>query len=65
MAERGTFYWKRHGFDAKNEGPNDVGPAWVIETDGSRREINDGGWITRAEAERLAAVGDYTLDAEA
>ena len=41
-----------------------AGRAWVIEADGSEREINGGDTISRAEAEWLADVGEYTLDAE-
>lgn len=43
---------------------DDLGRAWVIEADGSERPINAGDAISRAEAERLAEVGGYTLDAE-
>ena len=52
---------KAHGADAAS----DVGVAWVVEADGTDRYINDGEPITRAEAVRLAAAGEYTLDAEA
>jgi hypothetical protein len=45
--------------------PNDRGVAWVIEVDGTERYINNGDVITRAEAVRLAAAAEYTLDAEA
>jgi hypothetical protein len=38
--------------------------AWVVEADGTERYINNGEPITRAEAVRLAAAGEYTLDAE-
>lgn len=41
-----------------------MGPAWVIEHDGSERPINGGDPISRIEAERLAEVGDYLFDAE-
>lgn len=51
--------------DADREpSPNDQGVAWVIEADGTERYINNGDVITRAEAARLASVGNYTLDAE-
>jgi hypothetical protein len=49
----------------KEPRPGDRGVAWVIETDGTERYINNGDVITRAEAVRLAAAGEYTLDAEA
>jgi hypothetical protein len=63
--ERGTLYWKWENGRPKKDTPNDVGRAWVIEADGTDRDINGGAWITRAEAERLAGVGDYTLDDQA
>jgi len=59
---RGIFYWKRETGTPGSEG---FGHAWVIERDGTERPINDGDPITRTEAERLAKVGGYTLDAEA
>lgn len=59
MRARGILYWTRH--DGRPEG---FGRAWVIEADGTERVINAGDPISRAEAERLAEVGDYTLDAE-
>jgi hypothetical protein len=61
------MYWrqKRGLFDFKKEpSPSDVGVAWVAEADGSERYINNGDPISRAEAVRLAAAGEYTLDAE-
>ena len=38
--------------------------AWVVEADGTERYINNGEPIRRAEAVRLAAAGEYTLNAE-
>lgn len=67
MDTRGTFYWKRETLQrlaGLSDKANDCGRAWVIEADGTRREINNGEVITRTEAERLATVGEYTLDAE-
>ena len=67
MAERGILYWRRERglIDAgRDPRPDDRGVAWVIETDGRERYINNGDVITRAEAVRLAAAGEYTLDAE-
>jgi hypothetical protein len=61
------MYWrrKRGPFEVTKEpSPSDVGLAWVVEADGTERYINNGEPITRAEAERLAAAGEYTLDAE-
>ncbi len=57
---RGILYWTR----ADGAEGAEVGRAWVIEADGTERPINGGDPISRAEAERLAAVGEYTLDAE-
>jgi hypothetical protein len=63
ISVRGIFYWKREtGEPGGGEG---MGRAWVIESDGTERPINDGDPISRSEAERLARVGEYTLDAEA
>jgi hypothetical protein len=62
VEQRGILYWAREEGQPEGEGR---GRAWVIEADGSERPINDGEPISRTEAERLAAVGGYTLDAEA
>jgi hypothetical protein len=64
VSERGTLYWRRETGLGSTQKDSDAGPAWVIEADGTEREINDGGWITRLEAERLAGVGEYTLKIE-
>lgn len=37
------------------------GPAFVTEADGTKRAINGGHWISRTEAERLAAEGRYVF----
>jgi hypothetical protein len=61
------MYWrrKRGPLDAKKEpSPSDLGVAWVVEADGTERYINNGEPIRRAEAVRLAAAGEYTLNAE-
>ena len=42
--------------------PDRVGPAWVERPDGSIEELNDGAWINRAEAERLAAEKNYVFE---
>jgi hypothetical protein len=60
MRTRGILYWLWHDGPAATA----VGPAWIIEADGTERSLNGGDWISRAEAERLAAVGEYILDAE-
>jgi hypothetical protein len=62
VGQRGILYWKREEGQPGSEGR---GRAWVIEADGSERLINDGDPISRTEAERLAQVGEYILDAEA
>jgi hypothetical protein len=61
VTDRGILYWKR---EDGPPGPQGRGPARVIEADGTERPINGGDPITRAEAVRLAAAGEYTLDAE-
>jgi len=58
---QGILYW-RHEEGAPRE---DLGVAWVIEPDGTERPINGGDPISRAEAERLAQVGEHILDAKA
>jgi hypothetical protein len=67
VAVRGILYWRREeapiGAD-RGPSPSDRGVAWVIEADGTERSINNGDVITRAEAVRLAAAGEYTPDAE-
>lgn len=58
---RGILYWKRE----PGAPDDDLGTAWVIETDGTERPINGGDPISRTEAARLARVGEHMLDAEA
>jgi hypothetical protein len=67
VGDRGTLYWKRESSvgGTEEETLNEVGSAWVIEAGGAERKISEGSWITRREAERLAAAGEYTLDTEA
>jgi hypothetical protein len=52
--------------DAPDDGdPNDVGPAWIDTYDRdecvSSEPVAEGGWITRAEAHRLAESNGYEL----
>ena len=64
---QGTFYWRRDSRQLLLGGidrPNEVGSAWVIEDDETKRKINGGALITRTEVERLATAGEYTLDTE-
>jgi hypothetical protein len=60
---RGILYWARAEGESA-DAPAALGTAWVIEADGTVREINNGDPITRAEAVRLATAGEYMLDAE-
>ena len=65
MADKPTrLYWKFEDGpeEAADDDPNDVGPAWIDKPDGTSEKVNDGEWITRAEAKRLAAEGGYQLD---
>ncbi len=62
MATRGILHWER---ESVTPGGELFGRAWVIEANGTKRPINNGDPISRAEAIRLAEAGDYTLDAEA
>jgi hypothetical protein len=62
----GVLTWKVEDGpeDAPPEGsPNDVGPAWVTLYAGdeelSTEQVNDGDWLTRADAERVAAEHGY------
>jgi hypothetical protein len=55
--------------DAPEEGsPNDVGPAWIDTYDGDKHvsdeKIRGGEWITRAEAQRIAAENGYEFTAD-
>jgi hypothetical protein len=59
---RGTLYWRQESVTPSGEA---FGRAWVVETNGIERPINDGDPISRVEAERLAEAGDYMLDLEA
>jgi hypothetical protein len=61
VGKRGILYWKREDEQLDDQAR---GRAWVIETDGTERPLNNGDPISRAEAERLARVGEYALDAE-
>lgn len=64
MPERTTLYWKYEDGPpgADGDDPNDVGPAWIIEPDGAERDIQEGAWITRAEAVHLAKEHGFELD---
>jgi hypothetical protein len=64
MSEKAAqLYWKLEDGpeDAEGDDPNDVGPAWINHPDGTSESVRDGEWITRAEAERLAAENGYEL----
>ena len=55
--------------DAPDEGsPDDVGPAWVSVYENnvlvSDEKAVGGQWITRAEAQRLAAENDWEFSAD-
>jgi hypothetical protein len=54
------LYWRRE----EGAPSEDIRVAWVIEPGGTERSINGGDPISRAEAERLAGVGNHILDAE-
>jgi hypothetical protein len=68
VALRRVLMWKDEDGpeDAPDEGgPNDVGPAWLDTYEGDERvsseKVRDGEWITRAEAQRVAAANGYEL----
>jgi len=64
VPDRTTLYWKYEDGppEAESDDPNDVGPAWIIEPDGTERDVQNGEWITRAEAVRLAQQQGLQLD---
>lgn len=64
VPERTTLYWKYEDGppDAEDADPNDVGPAWIVGPEGSGRMFDDGEWITRAEAVRLAEEQGFELN---
>jgi hypothetical protein len=64
VPERTTLYWKYEDGppEAGGDDPKDVGPAWIIEPDGTERDVRGGEWITRAEALGLAEEQGYELD---
>lgn len=53
--------WEDGPEEADGDDPNDVGPAWIDRPDGISEKVNGGEWITRSEAERLAADHGYEL----
>ena len=58
------LYWKLEDVpagDGEAPHPEDVGPAWIYRPDGSEEPVHDGEWISRADAQRLAAEGGYEL----
>jgi hypothetical protein len=67
VPEQATLYWKYEDGppDATDDTADDVGPAWIIEPDGSERDLQGGEWITRAEAKRIASENGYELDDQA
>jgi hypothetical protein len=62
-AERTVLYWKMEDGpgDGESPDPEDVGPAWVYGPDGGEEPVNEGEWITRTEAQRIASESGYKL----
>lgn len=59
-----TLYWKLEDVpvgDGEAPHPEDIGPAWIYRPDGGDEAVLDGEWITRAEAQRIAAESGYEL----
>jgi hypothetical protein len=62
-----VLYWKLEDvLEGDGESPHsaDVGPAWLYLPNGSEQPIRDGEWITRADAQELAAKNGYELQAD-
>jgi len=59
MAIKATaLYWKLEDVpvgDGEAPHPEDIGPAWIYRPDGSEEPVLEGEWITRADAQRIAA----------
>ena len=71
MEQRRILTWKLEDGpeDAPDEGsPDDVGPAWIDTMEGDRHvaeeKVRDGEWVTRAEAQRIAAANGYEFSAD-
>ena len=65
MATNATqLYWKLEDVpqgDGESPHPTDVGPAWIYPPDGGEEPVRSGEWITRADAEAIAAEHGYDL----
>lgn len=62
-----TLYWKLEDVprgDGEAPHSEDIGPAWIYQPDGSEEAVRDGEWITRVEAERIAAETGYELQVD-
>jgi len=58
------LYWKLEDVpvgDGEAPHPDDIGPAWIYRPDGGEEAVLDGEWITRADAQRIAAENSYEL----
>jgi hypothetical protein len=56
--------WKLEGVpvgDGETPHPEDIGPAWIFRPDGGEEALQDGRWITRADAQRIAVDSGYEL----
>jgi hypothetical protein len=65
VATKATIlHWKLEDVpagDGEAPRPEDIGPAWIYGPDGGEEAVLDGQWITRAEAQRIAAENGYEL----
>lgn len=63
---RSTLVWKYEDgpADTTVPHPDDVGPAWLMTPGAPDKTIDDGGWITRADATRLAAAKGWCFEAD-
>jgi hypothetical protein len=58
------LYWKYEDGppDGAQHGPGDIGPLWLEQAGGGGETLNDGQWVTRAEARRIAVERGLRLE---
>lgn len=61
------MYWKLEDVpvgDGEAPRPEDIGPAWIYLPGGGEEAVLDGAWISRADAQRIAAESGYGLQVD-